>query len=216
MTNSPRKGRGRGIQFLRGLLADAPQSCVTWPLFRDVNGYGRIGHEGKAQWAHTLMCKLANGEPPEGHEATHTCGNGKEGCVNPRHLEWGTKTKNQLDRRAHGTATGGFRSLKNRKLTLDDVAVIRSLKGKETQRALALRFGVSDATIRDIYAGRIYDPTSEQCWTPGEDEKLRGLVAQHLTVKEIAPMLGRSWQATHARAYRIRALPRKPCVDAGL
>lgn len=86
MRGKPRSGRrkspsftghGTGIKFLRALLDNAPPHCVTWPLFRDTNGYGRIGFNGNMEWAHRRMCFLAHGDPPSSaHEAAHSCGNG--------------------------------------------------------------------------------------------------------------------------------------------
>ena len=149
-----KKGQGNGIKFLRALLTDAPADCVIWPQFRDPNGYGRLGHDGKGYWAHLLMCELAHGKPPTPeHEAAHSCGRGHDACVNPRHLSWATKTRNQLDRRAHGTAaSAGWRW--HPKLNPEKVLEIRALRGKKTQREIAAMFGVTDATVRDVQSGR--------------------------------------------------------------
>lgn len=205
MNNPPRKGQGKGILFLRALLTDAPPTCVTWPMCRDLNGYGRIGHEGKAQWAHNLMCRLAHGEPPSSkHEATHSCGNGKEGCVNPRHLSWGTKSRNQLDRRFHGTkALSNYRSV-NRKLMPEDVAAIWAMKGQKTQREIAAQFNIADATVRDIYAGRIHNPNyTDKDWLPPEVEKLRDAIASGLTKGETAALLGRTVGSVHGKMHKL-------------
>lgn len=205
MTNSPRKGRGRGIQFLRALLIDAPPTCVPWPLFRDVNGYGRVGLEGKAQWAHAVMCRLAHGDPPTPkHEATHSCGNGKEGCVNPRHLSWGTRSRNQLDRRFHGTkALSGYRSIR-RKLMPEDVAAIRSMRGQRTQREIAAQFGIADATVRDIFAGRIHNPKGpDRDWLPPEVDRLREAITRQMTMAEAAVFLGRSKGSVHGKLHKL-------------
>lgn len=152
----PRRGSGNGIKFLRALLTDAPADCVIWPQFRDENGYGRLVHEQKQYWAHRLMCEMAHGAPPSpDHEAAHSCGRGHEGCVNPRHLSWATKTRNQLDRRSHGTKSPcGWRW--RPKLTPEQVLQIRALKGTttQTQREIAGMFGVTDATVRDVWSGK--------------------------------------------------------------
>lgn len=151
---SARKGRGAAIQFLKALAADSPANCVIWPFFKDRNGYGRLGYQGKGYWAHRLVCELAHGQAPSAdHEAAHSCGHGKDGCVNPRHLAWATRTRNQLDRRIHGTkAHSGYRW--HPKLTPVDVIQIRKYKGPMTQAELASTFGVSDATIRDVRSGK--------------------------------------------------------------
>jgi len=149
-------GQGGGIKFLRGLLENAPPHCVTWPLFRDANGYGKIGYCGKQHWAHRLMCTRANGEPPSPHhEAAHSCGNGDQGCVNPRHLSWQTKTRNQLDRRQHGTKNNPYWG-KDGKLSREEVIQIRALKGATTQAKIAQMFSITDATVRDIFRRRTW------------------------------------------------------------
>jgi hypothetical protein len=43
---------------------------------------------------------------------------------------------------------------KRGKVTPDQVREIRALKGEMTQRALAERYGISDATVRGIQTGR--------------------------------------------------------------
>lgn len=185
---SGKRGEGRGIKFLMALLADAPPACVTWPMFRDPNGYGRVGYNGKQRWAHRVMCELANGPAPsEDHEATHSCGNGAKGCVNPRHLSWGTRSRNQLDRRFHGTKSHGRWRGARTKLTQSDVDYIRSQKGLVTQRELAEKFSVTDATIRDIYSGKSWNPASKRSLTVADILEIRKL-AEYLRNVEIAAM----------------------------
>lgn len=187
VTENNQPGQGKGIAFLRALLDSAPPTCVTWPMSRDPsNGYGRLGVNGKNYWAHRLMCELAKGPAPSaGHEATHSCGNGKLGCVNPRHLDWGTRSRNQLDRRFHGTKARGGRGVR-RKLTPEKVAEIRALKGLKTQREIAAKFGVSDATIRDIYSGKSWK-RPDQVFTVAEVYEIRKL-GEYITHERIAAM----------------------------
>lgn len=132
--------------------------CLIWPFCRQPTGYGAFGYteNGKREmpYAHRYMCELVNGPPPTPtHEAAHSCGNGKGGCVHPKHLSWKTISENNLDCRAHGThvrCPTGNRG----KLTDAQVAEIRSLAGTMTQAAMAARFSVSQPTIRDILTGR--------------------------------------------------------------
>lgn len=194
---SGKRGQGQGIKFINALLDSAPPTCVVWPMNRDPNGYGRVGYNGKLYWTHALVCELANGpRPSKDHEATHSCGNGKGGCVNPRHLKWGTRSRNQLDRRFHGTKSRGHRGA-SRKLTPENVAEIRALKGLETQRAIAAKFGVSDATIRDIYSGKSWKKP-DRVFTVAEVLEIRKL-AEYITQVEIATM----FRANHSAIHRI-------------
>lgn len=147
-----------GIDWLRAHVDFDGEGCLLWPRFRDVNGYGRVSvrvdGKTKIRWAHRVMCELVNGPCPPDHEAAHSCGRGKFGCVHPKHLEWKTQTANQIDRAQHGTKSRGAYHL-HPKLTPEKVREIRRTKGgTETQREIAALYGVTDATIRDIYTGR--------------------------------------------------------------
>lgn len=200
---SASNGNGKGIAFLRGLIGHRGDECVIWPLCRDSqNGYGRIGYLAKMHWAHRLMCQLAHGEPPTpGHEAAHSCGRGNEGCVNPAHLSWATKTRNQLDRRRHGTksnAVWGWRG----KLSEAQVEEIRALRGSFTQRAIAARFGISDATVRDIYSGKTRGADRMKNGSRITPDQVRGIASMRSTgsgYKEIAAKFG----VSETTCYRI-------------
>jgi hypothetical protein len=109
---------------------------------------------GKRTVASRYVCELAHGAPPTPkHEAAHSCGNGKDGCVNQNHLSWKTRTENQADRLEHGTHNRGARQGRS-KLNEDDVREIIALKGKEKQRDLAKRFGVTRMTVSSIHTGK--------------------------------------------------------------
>lgn len=141
------RGKGRAAAFLLDLVGHGGDECIRWPFTRNQRGYGLLGWNGTHQEAHRLMCKLAHGEPPTPeHQATHNCGRGHLGCVNPNHLEWKTGSQNQFDRRRHGTH--GCGRGRRGALTPAQIAEIRASKGAVTQRELAARYGVADATIR--------------------------------------------------------------------
>lgn len=127
--------------------------CLMWPFARTQSGYAQCNAFGKIVSAHRFMCEHRNGPPPTPkHHAAHSCGRGPDGCVNPRHLSWKTNSENQLDRQAHGTSKNG----KRWKLTPEQVAEIRAQQGKEPIKSLAERFGIKDATVRQIHSGRIW------------------------------------------------------------
>jgi hypothetical protein len=128
--------------------------CLIWPFGTDGHGYGVLYIDGKRAGAHRYVCELAHGAPPTPkHEAAHSCGHGKDGCVNRNHLLWKTRIENQADRLEHGTHNRGTRQ-GGAKLTEDDVREIIALKGIEMQRNLAERFGVRRTTIASIQQGR--------------------------------------------------------------
>lgn len=159
-TNGPaNKGKGKAIAFLREHVNDADGPCLTWPMFRNPNGYGMFGVNGGHYWAHRYMCELANGPAPIGHEAAHSCGRGKDGCVHPKHLSWKTKSGNLHDAKAHGTHPGGRWGNKGQ-LTPAQVIEIRNLKGQKTQAEIAAMFGIKEPTLRDIFSGRTYRTVS--------------------------------------------------------
>lgn len=124
--------------------------CLVWGYARDAYGYGIFG-DGHA---HPFVCERVNGHRPSpNHDAAHSCGNGHEGCVTPRHLSWKTRAENMADKLIHGTHKRGERC-NFAKLTEDQAREILALKGKKTQAGIASLFGVSRVTISDIHRGK--------------------------------------------------------------
>jgi hypothetical protein len=163
---SPNAGKGKGIAWLRAHADYAGDDCVIWPYSRDDYGYGQCGFNGQLHKAPTLMCELVHGQrPTRKHEAAHECGNGRGGCVNPRHLAWKTRKENAADMLRHGTArTDAGR--KARKLTVDQVREILTLKGSKSQREIARMYGVTNKQISKIHLG--------QQWRGGQYHKPGG------------------------------------------
>lgn len=134
------------------------EECLIWPFGRKQKGYGAIQFDGENSGAHRLMCILAHGEPPSpSHEAAHSCGNGHEGCVNPRHLRWATFTENVKDSVRHGTHPAlAWKGEKHpsAKLTGAQVMAIRA-KLEEGSRVtdIAALYGVAKSTISGIKSG---------------------------------------------------------------
>lgn len=142
------------MPWLEAQVGFAGQECLTWPFLRNQSGYGIIRSPTGRTRASRVMCELAHGPAPSNrHEAAHSCGNGHEGCVNPRHLRWATRQENARDAIGHGTWVHG-ETVGNSKLTESDVRAIRTLAGKVLQREIAERFGVSRKAIGLIISGK--------------------------------------------------------------
>jgi hypothetical protein len=177
--------------------------CLIFPFFRDPNGYGTLRHNGKTHYAHRLMCELVNGPPPgPEYEAAHSCGNGDEGCANPRHLSWKTKAGNRQDSLAHGT---GVRNTTgpHGKLTHEQVLQIKGMKGTKTHVEIAAMFGISAPSVRAIFTGKMYAKSKINHWTPDEDNKIRDALGKGLSFSQTAKIVGRPAGATYGRACRL-------------
>lgn len=146
--------RHQAAAFLQDVvLPYAGDDCLIWPFFRAANGYGRIQVDRRPALVHRIVCKHANGSPPTpAAHASHSCGRGKDGCVNPRHLSWKTPAANMADKRSHGTDPRGSRNSQSA-LREEDIPVIRSLAGEKTQKEIAEMFGVSKSTIGMVQTG---------------------------------------------------------------
>jgi len=196
------KGEGKAYQWIQDHRDHSGEYCLIWPFYRNPNGYGQLGYNGQSHWAHRFMCELVIGPPPSPkHEAAHSCGNGAGGCANPKHLSWKTKSENLLDCSEHGTQARSTNGSKGR-LTADQVEEIRALKGKKTQSEIAIIFGVSDPTIRDILLGRTHArPSKINYFTEEEDAKIRELGALgKYNYSEIARAIGRDAGSVTRRA----------------
>jgi hypothetical protein len=154
MTHNPTKGKGKAYLLLKEHVSFAGDECLPWPFGVLPNGYGRLGYLGEGYYAHRFMCQLAHGDPPRPRlDVRHTCGNGNQGCVNPNHLEWGTRSQNLLDQSAHGRGRDAWWGHVG-KLKPEQVIEIRALKGSMTAIEIAKRYPVITAnTVRMILRG---------------------------------------------------------------
>jgi hypothetical protein len=112
-----------------------------------VNGYGRF----RGERAHRYAYQLHKGQIPEGLMVRHLCGN--KLCVNPQHLETGTMADNAHDGIRLGEILRGSRNGRS-KISEDDARYIYDNPDKLTGSQLALKFGVSAATICLIRQGK--------------------------------------------------------------
>lgn len=144
---------GEASRWLLDHVTFSSDDCLIWPFARMHTGYGRVWLNGRLQVASRAMCELAHGNPPSrNYYAAHSCGKGRDGCVNPKHLSWKTRLENEADKRAHGTVARGEKNGRA-KLSDADVMRIRELAGAVPQKELAAMFGVSPSLISMVIAG---------------------------------------------------------------
>lgn len=146
--------KGDALKFYQEVaLAYEGDDCLIWPYGRDDKGYARFEIGSRKTLTSRLICEDVNGAPPTpGHHAAHSCGNGHLGCVNKTHLRWATVSENHADKIIHGTHNRGERNTMA-DLSESDVIDIYALKGLETGRAIAKRYGISPSTVSAIHCG---------------------------------------------------------------
>lgn len=146
----PRAPDGEPLRWFLAHVDYDKDDCLIWPYARRFMGYGAIiMGDGRFTSPHREMCIIHNGPPPPEMVARHMCGNGHLGCVTPKHLRWGTTQENADDMVEHGRSQRGVMNI-NSKITPDDVAEIRRLRGIMTQKDIGDRFGIAQATVSRI------------------------------------------------------------------
>jgi len=103
--------------FREVVMTHTGDECLDWPFSRDSKGYAKVRFNSQYRIVSRLACMEAHGEPPTPeHHAAHSCGRGKEGCVNPHHMRWATPKENEADKLIHGRSDyrRGNRSSKHR------------------------------------------------------------------------------------------------------
>ncbi len=142
-----------GLEWLKAHVGYNGDGCLTWPLSCDSHGYAQVGiGDAKVRKAYQIMCELVRGPRPPGKEATHSCGRGKFGCVDPRHLDWGTRSQNAFDSVRHGTHYAK-KGQPHRKITVADAREIRVLGDYLTQIEIGVIFCISHRNVGKILRG---------------------------------------------------------------
>lgn len=137
-------------------------SCLIWPFARDSGGYATMRQGCRLVNVHRRLCEAVHGPAPSPeHEAAHSCGCGKQGCVTKGHLRWATSEQNHADNLVHGTRLRGETHPQAR-LTPQDVIRMREIGGRQSLAATAREFGVAKSTVHDILSGRRWNHLAEQ------------------------------------------------------
>lgn len=124
------------------------EECWEWRGAKQKYGHGLLSVAGRNLKAHRISYEYHVGPIPDGLCVRHRCDNPP--CVNPAHLELGTRADNNRDRdergrhvKLEGEAHGMH------KLTDVEVAEIRRLAAEGTMRKfrIAERFGISEGYL---------------------------------------------------------------------
>lgn len=129
----------------------APQPLAPSP---NSKGYSTVSLSRGAWETHTvhrLVCEAFYGPSPTSKaQVRHLDGDRANNA--PANLDWGTHADNWQDRKGHGGGMGET----HHAAKLDDAAVAEIRSSALSQRALARKFGVSQATVSDARLGKTW------------------------------------------------------------
>lgn len=145
-------------RFFAKIEPEPNTGCWIWLGYRDAAGYGKIRAGGRVAVASRVSLSIAGRPLPDDKMARHSCD--FPPCVNPSHLLEGTNTENMADAVQRGQILHGEQQ-PQAKLTSLAVAEIRARAPHESQRGLALEFGVSQSAISLIVTGQRWRDRAE-------------------------------------------------------
>jgi hypothetical protein len=130
--------------FNEHVVGSNTDECIVCPHVSKGNLYPRALIDGKRVRMNRYACELGNGPAPHpSMYACHSCpGGDQRGCVNPRHLYWGTHAENMRDKAERGSRHSG-EGHPSARLTWAIVDEIREkhVAGRST-RSLAIEYGI--------------------------------------------------------------------------
>jgi len=170
-------------ELLDKCIAVPDTGCFIWCGTKGIatyNAYGSIYHNKKYYpLLHRFVYYLFNGELSEDIQVLHKCD--VKSCINPYHLFSGSQKENIRD----CIDKKRFRCV----LTEDKVMEILFLKGKLRRKEIALRYGVTVSTIKDIFSHRTWVKSEVDNKSLTKEQKdticlLRGLFSQREIANE--------------------------------
>ena len=148
-----------GLFFSKVAIPTKGQNrCWEWTGSICPKGYGMFsGSNGRCIRAHRFSAIAFNGPPPvQTMHACHRCDN--PGCVNPKHLFWGSALENVADCKAKGRRAN-LRGHDHGRAVLTE-EIVRSIRQRrangEKQRDIALDLGVSQYAVWSANAGKTW------------------------------------------------------------
>lgn len=207
--------RGEARKWLEAHADWHKDECLIFPFPRSSSGYGLIGVEGRRIGAHRVMCELAHGPAPTPkYDARHLCGKGQEGCVNPLHLAWGTRSQNVVDAIEHGTFPRGERCW-NAILNEEQARAI--FLETRPQSIVAKEYGVKREVVNCIWRRHSWAWATSDLTAPERpnancrltDEDIRAIRNDRRSGNEIADEYG----IKRRTVYAIRGRRRRGSVE---
>lgn len=149
---------------LYGRIWSRAKDGETWAALKPARtgkGYLTVtpAHDGRyrTRLVHRLVAEAYYGPPPEGMTQVRHLDGDQENNT-PNNLDWGTQEDNWSDRAYLGRGAGEEHH--SAKLTAADADEIRT--SQMSQRALSIRFGVTQSTIWAIKTGRCWQRDLQQ------------------------------------------------------
>lgn len=146
-------------RFWKKVDLRGPAECWPWTacVRRKDEGYGAFAINRKHHPASRVAWVLTNGEIPPGLNICHECDNPR--CCNPAHLFLGTNQQNNDDkvakkRHAFGSRVGTAKLTEDQARAIKDARPSHGRAPRGLRTALADQFGVSYATIGDVWGRR--------------------------------------------------------------
>jgi len=137
-------------------VPDPVTGCLIWTRGKSGGGYGVFWRGKRPVSAHRMAYELAHGRITDGMHIRHACDTPL--CVNPDHLDEGTRAENMADMVKRGRQAG-YTGPK-----LDDADAVsimgfltwgrQSSDSKWTQQAVANLFDITAATVGEIWRGQ--------------------------------------------------------------
>jgi hypothetical protein len=149
ITRLPRGSSPEDALHFAGWQVAPNSGCWNFAGRKDPDGYGAITNGRGPYRAHRAAYEAWVGSIPAGHVIRHTCDNRQ--CINPSHLLTGLPADNTQDAVERQRMANGERHGMH-KLTDDEVNSMRCeyARGGVTQRALARRYGCSQAQVNNV------------------------------------------------------------------